>query len=520
MHRLQELVRLHREGCCGRQVARLLVMSPNTERKYREALKAEGLLYADDELPELDVLRQAVDRQVQLASAPEQEISSVEPWRKDIMGKVKNGAGPTAIYDYLRTENEDFKGSLSAIKRMVHRIRQAEGPSAESVVLHVETLPGEVAQVDFGSVGKLFDPDTGKVRTAYVFVMVLNHSRLMYASLVFDQRVNTWIDEHEKAFEFFGGVPRVVVPDNLKSAVLTCYYGGKSPELNRTYREMARHYGFKIDPTPPRSPQLKGRVESGVGYVKKNFFGPREIETIADGNAQLGRWLENVANVRIHGTTRQPPVTLFEQEEVDALLPLPRERYVRIIWKQCTVHPDSHIHFEKRLYSVPFKHMGQKVWVRAQDNSLIVWANDVRVATHVRRGPRYQTNDAHLPECRRDYRHQSRSWWENKARCISETLGDFIVEIFESDDVYHQLRTVQAIVTYVEPYPVERINAACERARLYGNYTYPGIRNILREGLDMALVYETPFVHGRLENPRFARSVDEIMGEEVSHERA
>ncbi|WP_249755692.1 IS21 family transposase [Microvenator marinus] len=265
MHRLQELVRLHRQGCCGREVARLLGMSPNTERKYREALKAEGLLFGDRELPDLETLRLAVESQVERSNPPEQEISSVEQWRKAIESRVDKGAGPTAIYDYLRTEVEDFEGSLSAVKRMVRQIKKAKGPSAESVVLHVETQPGEVAQVDFGSVGKLFDPDTGKVRKAYVFVMVLNHSRLMYASLVFDQSVHTWIDEHEKAFEFLGGVPKVVVPDNLKSAVLKCYYGGKSPELNRTYRELARHYGFKID--LHRLAPLSSRGVSNPGWV-------------------------------------------------------------------------------------------------------------------------------------------------------------------------------------------------------------------------------------------------------------
>jgi len=310
----------------------------------------------------------------------------------------------------------------------------------------------------------------------------------------------------------------VIVPDNLKSAVLKCYYGSKAPDLNRSYRELARHYGFKIDPTPPRSPQLKGRVESGVGYVKNNFFAARTIETLEQGNEQLAHWLESVANSRRHGTTRLVPREVFDLEEFDAMLPMPREHYVRVLWKQCKVHQDSHVSFEKRLYSVPFNLIGRQLWVCAEGNSLVVWADDLRVATHVRRGGRIQTIDAHLPEWRRDFRHQSRPWWENKARAISDTLGDFVTEIFEADDVYHQLRTVQSIVSHVESYPVTRINAACERARLYGNYTYAGIRNILKEGLDMSPVYETPFVHGRLENPRFARPINEFVAQEASHE--
>jgi len=124
MFRVQELVRLHRLGCGCREVARLLGMSPNTERKYREALEAEGLLFGD-ELPELDVLRRAVERQIEPAAVPHQEVSSLEDWRQTINEQIKTGAGPTAIFKNLRSEDKEFNGSLSAVKRLVHRIKQA-----------------------------------------------------------------------------------------------------------------------------------------------------------------------------------------------------------------------------------------------------------------------------------------------------------------------------------------------------------------------------------------------------------
>ena len=132
------------------------------------------------------------------------------------------------------------------------------------MAIPVETEPGEVAQVDFGEVGRLFDPETQRLRRAWAFVMVLGFSRQMVVRVVFDQKLTTWLRLHVEAFEELGGVVRTVVPDNLKAAVIRAAFGvSSSTALNRSYRELARHYGFKVDPTPPYAPQKKGKVESG-----------------------------------------------------------------------------------------------------------------------------------------------------------------------------------------------------------------------------------------------------------------
>src|SRR5690606_10118969 len=129
------------------------------------------------------------------------------------------------------------------------------------------------AQVDFGAVGKLSDPREMAFRKAYVYIMVLGHSRHQFARIVFDQKLETWLSLHAEAFKWFGGVPEVIVPDNLKAAVLRAAFDATTePILNRSYRELARHFGFKIDPTPAYSPEKKGKVEAGVRYFKRNFM--------------------------------------------------------------------------------------------------------------------------------------------------------------------------------------------------------------------------------------------------------
>ena len=273
MHRLQELVRLYRLGEGARSIARQLRMSPNTERQYRNALETAGLLAGDAEsLPDLAVLRLAIEAHKPTRPPPQHE-SSVERWREDVEAFVTAGATPKANFDRLRVDHEEFCGSLSAIKRMVAGIAKARGVRAQDVAIPVVTVPGKVAQVDFGAVGKLWDATEKRLRTAYVFLMVLGHSRHQFARIVFDQKVDTWLALHVAAFEWFGGVPETVVPDNLKSAVIRAAFDVRTePVLNRSYRELARHFGFKIDPTPPYSPQKKGKVESGIRYVKGNFM--------------------------------------------------------------------------------------------------------------------------------------------------------------------------------------------------------------------------------------------------------
>jgi len=458
MHRLVELVRLHRLGCGAREVARLLKMGPNTERKYRKALDGAGLLAGEAEsLPPMDQLKQAV-LQALPVKTPKQHVSSLERWRQAIEGMVDKGSSPTAIYDRLRLEEKDFAGSLSAVKRLCLQLRKAQGVQPEDVAIPVETAAGEVAQVDFGYVGKLLDPDRKVLRNAWVFVMVLGYSRHMVGRIVFDQKVETWQRLHIEAFEELGGVPQVVVPDNLKAAVVRAAFGvNEVTTLNRSYRELARHYGFKVDPAPPRSPEKKGKVESGVKYAKRSFFKPRDELDAEILQLQLNEWVRQIAGQRLHGTTQKKPLEVFEAQERQELLPLPEQRFEPVTWREAKVHPDTHIMLEKAMYSVPWPLIGKQVLVCAKGGSVYIYADDERVATHKRGRPgQRMTIEAHLPPHRRELRHRNRSYWEQRADGIDPAVGHYIREVFDSDDVLYQLRVAQNIVTYLEQFPPAR----------------------------------------------------------------
>lgn len=515
MHRLQELVRLHRLGVGAREVARQLGMSPNTERDYRRALRLAELLEGDaDALPELEVLRAAIEtHRPQLA--PPQQRSSIERWREPIGALMKDGATPTAIYDRLRVEHEAFEGSLSAVKRLYASLRKAEGVRPNDIAIPVETLPGKVAQVDFGAVGKLWDPRERRVRKAYVFQMVLGYSRHQFARLVFDQKIETWLALHVEAFEWLGGVPECIVPDNLKAAVVRAAFDVRTePVLNRSYRELARHFGFQIDPTPAYSPEKKGKVEAGVRYFKRNFMTTigeeRDVDVL---NRLADRWVREVAGRRIHGTTQQRPLEAFERSERDKLLPLPAAKWGPVWWREPTLHRDCCALVEKARYSAPWRLVGKKLLARVTRRSVEIYWEDTRVATHERQPPGGRSvHLEHLPPERGEYRERERGYWVERAEALGPDVHRYVSEVFDSDDVLSQLTKVQAIIRHLETFPPGRANAACRRASFFGSYSYAAIKNILRKGLDLEPLPQLSVpTAGAIENPRFARNVQELL---------
>jgi len=194
------------------------------------------------------------------------------------------------------------------------------------------------------------------------------------------------------------------------------------------------------------------------------------------------------------------------------LLPLPATAYEIVLWKRATVHRDSHVQFEARLYSAPWPHIGARVWIKATPSSVVIYHEDQRIATHERNGTkRFSTHESHLPEHRAALAQRSVDYWVERADKLDPDIGVYVRNVVASDTVLSKLRDVQAIVSMLERFPLRRAQATCRRADHFGNYTYMGIRRILDNALDLEpLPSDTP-AHGHLVQPRFARTPSELL---------
>ena len=200
-------------------------------------------------------------------------------------------------------------------------------------------------------------------------------------------------------------------------------------------------------------------------YVQGNFFRGRAGQSVEDVRRDLSRWVIEIAGTRTHGTTGKAPGVLFEEVERAQLLPLPATPFEAVSWAKVTVYRDSHIAYERRLYSVPWRLIGKEIRARVTETTVALYCDDTRVATHPRRGESLRsTDEAHLPEHRGPRRHRSRQHWEERARVLGPEVEQYIREVFDADPVLSPLRTVQAMVLHLETFPKERRAPAGEPA--------------------------------------------------------
>jgi len=357
-------------------------------------------------------------------------------------------------------------------------------------VYRIETKPGEYAQVDFGYMGKIYDPELEKEIKAWVFVLVLCYSRHAYYEIVKNQDVETWCECHIHAFEYFGGVPGVIIPDNLKSGILKASY--TDPLINRSYGDLANHYGFQVDPCIVGTPEHKGKVESGVKYVKNNFRPFRQYKDFSDANRQLKEWNRTVAEVRIHGTTRVQPIELFKTYEKSVLKAVTSERFEIPVYKRLKVYRDIHIQFDYAYYSAPHELRGEYVIARKASNQITIYKNEVNlVAVHttVSRGKR-QTNMNHYPPNEDNYMKNDTNYCLQQAGIIGENTLAVTKELLHGGPI-RNLRSAQNIIRMVKKYSHHRVENACKRAVFFGNYSYSSIKSILEKEIDkQGLLYD------------------------------
>jgi transposase len=380
---IREVLRLWLMDHGVRPIARIAQVDPKTVRRYVAAARIAGLSPKDGPDALTDEVLGAV---VELVRPGRRPGGHGRAW--DILSAHRNFLNekldPDLDLTLTKVHTLFVRHTGEAIPyRTLHRFCVTElGHKTERVTVRVEDCdPGAELQVDFGRMGIMFDPETSRRRVVWALIFTAVFSRHMFVWLTFTQSLADVITGFEAAWDFFGGVFRVVIIDNIKAVVIDA--DAIDPRLNDGFIEYAQARGFVVDPTRIRSPQDKPRVERAVSYVRASFFKGENFLGLADARDRAPVWCRDQAGVRIHGTTQRRPLEVFELEERPHLLAVPETAYDIPIFRDAKVHKDHHIEVARSLYSVPTAFVGCRVQVRADSHLVKVFFKGVVARTDV-----------------------------------------------------------------------------------------------------------------------------------------
>ena len=399
-----------------------------------------------------------------------------------ITGQLKARVRMSTIHQRLRDEH-GLAASVASFRRyVVANIPEEARRSQVTVWSPRPAEAGEQAQIDYGMLGRWPDPLTGKLRTVWAFVMVLACSRHMFVRPVLRMDQRAWTECHVGAFEFFGGVPARLVPDNLKTGVdKPDLY---DPKLNRSYAELAAHYGCLIDPARALKPRDKARVERPMPYVRDSFWRGREFASLERMQAGAARWSAEVAGQRacrpLEGAA---PAAVFDAVEKDALRPLPAGPFVLATWATAKIGPDIHAQVDKVLYSVPWRHIGKTADVRITAAMVQFFIGGDLVKSHPRKIRGKQTDFGDYPPEKIAFHMRTPQWCRRQAAGIGPSCEYLIGELL-ADNALYRLRAAQGVIGLADKHDPGRLEAACAKAITAGDPSYRTVRGILAAGAE------------------------------------
>ena len=369
--------------------------------------------------------------------------------------------------------------SYSSLYRFV---QEHIGAGDRGTVRMAETAPGEVAEVDFGRLGYLFDKALNKMRLVYGLVVTLVFSRFQYVHVTHRQDLPALVRGIEEAWEFFGGVTRRLVIDNMKAAVVKS--DRYEPVFNRTFLEYSQYQGFIIDPAIARHPQGKATVERQIPYVRENFFKGEDFLDREHAQREAVKWCMMTAGMRIHGTIRKRPRIVFEEQEKALLLPVREERFDVPQWGSAKVHPDHHIRFGKALYSLPTRYIGKEVDIRADSRLVRIYCQGEVIKTHpVMSEGRRSTDYEDYPADKTAYAMRNCDYYIAKAQNTGTNCGNYMKELLSGDFPWSRLRQAQKLLRLTEKYGVQRIEQACARALSFSLVDVYRLERIIKQAL-------------------------------------
>jgi Transposase and inactivated derivatives len=507
MTKVREILRLDALGLSGRTISASLECSRKTVADVLGRSIAKGIKWP---VP-LDMDDIALEKLLfpEKAEGSKRKLPDMDHLHKEMS---RNGVTLSLLWQEYCFNCKANSEIPLGYTQFCHHYRQYV--STTKATMHIDHKPGEHMEVDWaGQTASIVDRVTGEIIPVYVFVSVLPNSGYAYVEGFLSRNQESWITAHVNAFNFFEGVAKIIVPDNLRTGVeKTDWY---SPTINKSYHEMAEHYGCAIVPARVKKPKDKPSVEGAVGVIStwiiaalrnKKCFSLHEI------NRGIFEKLKEY-NERPFQKKEGSRLSVFIDEEKAMLLPLPSADYELAVWKKATVQFNYHIPIEKMWYSVPYEYIKQVVDIRITSSSIEIFYGNLRICSHPRlqgKEGQYHTIPEHMPE-----KHKSYSEWNGErfikwAISIGENTKMVVMSILNYHKVEQQgYRTCMGLLKLADRYGMKRLEAACAKALSYTpNPSYKNVDSILKSGQDKLIPPKEETPRNSVENQGFVRGAN------------
>ena len=480
MTKYREILRLKSLGLSQQSIAESCNVSKKTVNRIIKRANELNIAWPLDDTETDSVLSEKFFPSTKAVSS-NKKMPDYDYIRKELM---RNGVSKKLLWTEYMEECRANGDNPLMYSQFCFHIQQDE--EKRRATMHIQRKPAEQVEVDWaGDPAFIIDPDTGEVIKAYVFVGVMTYSQCAYVEAFLDMKQNSWINAHIHMYEFFGGVAKILVPDNCKTAVI--HNSGWNEQLiNATYQEMAEHYGTAIIPARVRTPKDKPNAEGTVGNISTWIIAALRNEqffSLAELNREIRSKLE-LFNQRLFQKKEGSRLSIFLGEEKPFLVPLPTTRFELSDWKTATVQYNYHISVDRMLYSVPYEYIRKKVDVRVTNTTIEIFYDHNRIASHRRlkgRPGQYSTITAHMPEDHQKYL----EWNGDRFRIWAKEIGintyTVINRLLTSQRVEQQAyRGCMGIRKLSEKYSKEALEEACKRALTYtATPSFKSIKNIL-----------------------------------------
>ena len=485
MTKYREILRLTALGLSQRNIIQSIGVSQKTIVKVQKRAREMHLSWPLDEALTDAALEKLMFPKESKASK-QKRMPDFDYIQKELL---RNGVNKKLLWTEYLEECRQSGDEPLMYSQFCYYIQQDE--QKRRATMHINRKPGEQIEVDWaGDPAQITDPDTGEIIPAFLFVGVMTYSQYPYVEAFINEKQRAWITAHVHMYEYFGGVTRILVPDNTRTAVIhnNDWY---TQELNTTYHEMAEHYNTAIIPARIRAPKDKPNAEGSVGVISTWITAALRNEqffSLVELNKAIRRKLEEFVNrpfQKKEGTRYE----IFRDEELPLLAKLPATPYELAEWKQATVQFNYHISVDGMLYSVPYEYIKRKVDVRITDTVVEIFYNHNRIASHRRlygRKGQYSTITEHMPEDHQKYLEWNGDRFRKWAERIGSNTCKAVNAILASQRVEQQsYRSCMGLLKLADKYSAERLEAACRKALSYtASPSYKSIKNILAAGQD------------------------------------